>query len=350
MIDVNFTSKPNTINLNNASNSMIILGKGDSEFNNLTIYNPKSIENASELFGEKSDLVIAYKEAVDLNVSPDNIFLCNCYKFTDYLKALEIVDQNNFLFVVPLFDMSTTFISSSDSSKTYLAEIYSLALEECFSLLLLTDKHASLYEDFDHFIKNMKSINYKIKDSFSVKDINGENISFVLNNLKDYTYANIVLASILMNSNLRYYPLTQQNVQFDLGQVVYDIRDEDLYGHEIGFFAEDYLSGVSIENLRNYKKENTPEKMLLTSLIINKINNKLDFGAFTGKMLNSFTVVEIESYTKQVMQSFVGKLIQDFKLEDVKVFQGNSGEVYIDIFITIKTYLTIEKINIKIEV
>ena len=343
MIDISFSPKElGSLNLVNSHNSLLIVGKGDSEFENKKIIYPKTLLEVEEMFGIDSQLTLAYKEA-KLAGAPE-VYLCNCYKFTDYIDVLDLIAQNDFACVAPLFEFSTTFINPLDSKETYLSELYSNNLQDSFTNLFFTDSHASLYEDIDHFLRDMRSKNYKFKDLAFHRLTNGENICFALNNLKEFKFANVALAAIISKSSLRYYP------QEDLGEVVFDITNNDVFDHEFVYFTYDYLAKTTIENMQNYYSEPSPEKMLLVSIIKNRINVALNYESFSGKLINAHTKMELENYTNEVLHKFAGELIENFDLLGIKYERAGAGEININIYISIKPYNSIESINMKVEV
>ena len=343
MIDIGFSSKEiSSLNLVNSHNSLLIVGKGDSEYENTKIVYPKTFSEVEEMFGIDSPLTLAYREA-KLAGAPE-VYLCNCYKFTDYIDALDLIAQNDFACVAPLFDFSLTFTNPLNNKETYLSELYSNSLQESFTNLFFTDKHASLYEDIDHFLKDMKTKNYDFKDIAFNRLENGDNMCFVLNNLKDYKYANVVLAAIISKSSLRYYP------QEDLGEVVFDINNNDIFDHELIYFTYDYLAKTTIENMQNYYDVPAPEKMLLVSIIKNRINVALNYEEFSGKLINAHTKVELENYTNEVLHGFVGELIETYELLGIKYERAGAGEININIYMSIKPYNSIENITMKVGV
>lgn len=343
MIDVSFSSKEfGTLDLVNSHNSLLIVGKGDSEYENTKIVYPKTLLEVEEMFGIDSQLTLAYKEAK--MVGAQEVYLCNCYKFTDYIDALDLIAQNDFACVAPLFDFSLTFINPLDNKEMYLSELYSESLQESFTNLFFTDDHASLFEDIDHFLRTMKNKNYNFKDTAYNRLTNGENMCFVLNNLKDFKFANVVLAAIISKSSLRYYP------QEDLGEVVFDITSNDVFDHEFIYFTYDYLAKTLIENMQNYYKNPSPEKMLLISIIKNRINVALNYEDFSGKLINAHTKVELENYTNEVLHGFVGELIENYELIGIKYERAGAGEISVNIYISIKPYNSIEAIDMEVEV
>lgn len=343
MIDISYSSKElGSLNLVNSHNSLLIVGKGDSEFENTKIVYPKTLTEVEEMFGIDSQLTIAYKEAK--TAGAQEVYLCNCFRFTDYIDVIDLIAQNDFACVAPLFDFSLTFINPLDNKETYLSELYSNNLQESFTNLFFTDDHASLYEDIDHYLRTMKSKNYAFKDTVIDRLENGDNMCFVLNNLKDFKFANVVLAAIISKSSLRYYP------QEDLGEVVFDITNNDIYDHEFIYFSYDYLAKTIIENMQNYYEKPAPEKMLLISIIKNRINVSLNYEDFSGKLINAHTKIELENYTNEVLNSFVGNLIEKYELLGIKYERAGAGEISVNIYISIKPYNSIESISMKVEV
>lgn len=343
MIDISFDSNgSNFLDNINSYNSLLIVGKGDSEYENTKIVYPSTLKEVEEMFGVNSQLTLAYREA-KLAGAPE-VYLCNCYKFTDYIDVLDLIAQNEFACIAPLFDFSLTFVNPLDNKETYLSELYSNSLQESFTHIFFTDKHASLYEDIDHYLKTMRSKNYAFKDRAFDRLEKGDNMSFVLNNLKDYKFANVVLAAIISKSSLRYYP------KENLGEAVFDITSEDIYDHEFVYFTYDHLAKTIIENMQNYYKEPAPEKMLLVSIIKNRINIALNYEDFSGRLVNAHTKLELENYTNEVLNGFVGKIIESYELLKIKYERAGAGEININIYISIKPYNSIEKITMKVGV
>lgn len=340
MVDIEFVkqveyTKP-------SDNSLLIIGKGNTLVNNAKVYYPSNLAEVQELYGIDSELTEAYREAKMIGAS--EVYLCNCYRFTDYINILDLIAQNDFAYIVPLFNFSNIYIDVDTQKEEYLAKLYSNLLGYSFSTIFFTDKHAKYFENIDHFLNTMKSINYKFKEKSMHKLENGSNMCFVFNSLKDYNYANVALASLIASCDLRYYP------QKDIGESLFDFVELDVFDHEFVYFKYDDLAKTTVENLLNYHDKPSPEKMLIISLIKNKINHALDYSEFSGRLINAYTRIELENYTKQILQSFVGKLIEKFYIEDILYYKEPSGEVSITIKIVFKPYHSIEEISMGVEI
>lgn len=339
MITVNRTTVPKQTF--DTSDSMLIIGKGESEFKNRDIVKAESIESVEYMYGATSELSIAYKEA--LKAGTNNIFLCNCYKFTDYIEIAELINKEEFGYITPLFNFSETF-STDDGKIMYLCEFYSNMFSDKITQLIFTDKHASLYEDINHFLNDMNNKTRLFKEEAFLKLEFGDNMCFVMNVLKDYKFANVVLASILMQSDLRYYP--KKNV----GQVVFDINNFDVYGNECVYFAYDEVAKSTIENFLNFRRNNDPEKFVPINLIIQKIKRALDFSSYSGVLFSPYMKISLENKVNAIMSKFVGTLIEKFNLINIGFIQNDDYTITVIISLTIKPYNSMEELDLRMEV
>lgn len=319
---------------------MLIVGKGESEFRNKEILIANSIEEVEYNYGKISEITLAYQEARSLGVR--NVFMCNCYKFTDYIEVIDNIVKEEFTYIVPLYNFSETFTLEKEKVM-YLCEFYSNMLDENITQLIFTEKHASLYEDLDHYIGSMNNIVSSFKKKTMTKLIDGSNMCFVLNSLTKFKFANIALASTLLQSDLKDYP------KMNIGEVVFDINNFDVYGHEITYFAYDRIAKTTIENFLNFNQQNSPEKFVPVNLVKQRILRSLDFTSFTGKLFSPYMRISLENKINSDMQIHVGTLIESYKLYDIKFISNPNKTVVIYILLTIKPYNSIEELNIAME-
>lgn len=339
MLQINNYSKK--VSRSNVSEGILIIGKGESEFKNKEILKINTIEDAEYIYGKTSDLTIAFKEAAKLGVS--DIYTCNCYKYTDYIEIVELINKEEFLYITPIFNFSETFLTDSDEIM-YLCELYSNMFSDRITQLIFTDKHASLYEDLNHFLYDMNNKTYKFKEEAFNSLSFGDNLCFVMNVLKDYKFANVVLASILIKSDLKYYP------KKDIGEVVFDINNADVYGNENIYFAYDEIAKTTIENFLNFRRKNDPEKFVPINIIIQKIKRALDFSSYAGVLFNPYMRISLENKVNSIMNSFVGNTIESYKTISIDFVSNIDKTINIYIDLSIKPYNSIEDINMSLEV
>jgi hypothetical protein len=342
LVELNSTKKHlNKEKAINKTNSILIIGKGATEYKNKEVLIAENLSMVEYCYGEESELTLAYKEAKEIGA--ENIFLCNCYLFTDYISVLNNISSDEFLFITPLFNFSDTYITKNNN-KVYLCELYSNIIGNKLTQLIFTDTHASLYEDIEHYLDDMndKFETFKLYANYTFEF--GDNFCFILNNLKNYKFANVALASVLSLCDLKYYP------QKNLGDVVFDITENDVYGQEIVYFAYNLLTNTTIENMFNFRNELGPEKFIPIHFIIQLIKRQIDFSEFSGKLLTPYLRIQLENSINDNMEKFVGKLIEYYRILKIDYVISEDHAVIINIYLSIKPYNSIEEITISMEV
>ena len=339
MINVSTAVATNYNNID-LENSILILGAADTNYKENIITKFNSLLEVEDCEGDNSDLTLAYKEAISLKA--ENVYLCNCFKVTDYITIINTLIDIDFEYIVPLFSFSDSF-TTSDNNHMYLSEFYSNMLSDNISQLIITEKHASLYENIDSYIKTMNLIANNFKSHCFNKLYNGENLSFVLNNLQNYKFANVVLASILSLTNLKYYPMV------NVGDVVFDLNENDFYGNEIAFFSYNNLTNTTIENFKNFEDKSAPEKYVLIQLIKQKVLRSLNLDEYKGKLFTPYLQIALSNSINSIMQKHVGNIIESYQLGDIDYIKEKDNTVTIYLNINIKPYNSIEEINIRLE-
>ena len=342
MVEIDTFKDSNRKNIDK-SNSILLIGKAESEYKNLEIIYCNSIERVEYIYGKDSDIYNAFNELIAMGIN--EAYICNCYLFTDYIKVLNNINEE-YGFICPLFNFSE-FYKTDSSTKVYLAELYSNIIANGLTEIIFTDKHASYYETIEQYIKEMNQINMNFK-SLSFNNLTyGENLCFVLNNLQKYKFANVVLAAILVQADLKYYP------NANIGDVVFDLNNNDFYGQEIIYFAYNYLTGTTIENLLNFRLVNDPEKFIPIHLIVLKIKRALMFDEFIGKLFTKYTQIQIENKLVEIMDSFVDNLIRSYNIKNIqyqKVHNGSNITIRVIILLSILPFNSIEDIELSLEV
>ena len=343
MIDFNISNRFDNQKDVDSNTSILIIGKGNSEFKENEVIKCTTIDEVEYLYGQESQLTEAFKESYKIGAR--DIYLCNCYRYTDYISILTSITNQEFAYITPLFDFSETFISE-EGKNIYLAELYSNILSDRLSQIILTDKHASLYENLQHFLDSMNSINYDFKKSTFEKLEYGSNLCFVLNILKDYKFANVALASILVQNDFKEYP------QKDIGDVVFDLNNLDVFRQELIYFAYNDLSKTTIENFLNYDPVNEPEKFVPNNIIKQRILRALDFSEMAGSIYNPYKKIIIENKANEIMNQFVGNIIETFKVQQIQAvtIPEEPNTIKIIIYITFKPYNSIEELDVILEV
>ena len=320
-------------------NSILILGPADTNYKNLEIEYYEDISIVESIYGKNSDLTIAFKEAKEIGAP--KVFLCNCYYFNDYVQFLDEITVE-FDYICPLFFFSD-FCKTNFKKKVYLAQLYSNIISNN-SHIFLTEKHASLFSDIEHFEKNMKEIYNSFNNTILPASINGENLNFVLNNLQKYKFANVILASIIVQNSLKEYPTK------DVGEVVFDINNSDFFGKDIIYFSYNDISKTTVENFYNLRCVNDYEKYMPIHLVLTKIRKSLNLDEYRGSYLTSYTRIQIEKRIVEILNSFIGNTIEYYTLDNIAYEATKSHEIIITVYLTVKPFNSIEDFSFSLEV
>lgn len=305
------------INYNKHKN-MLIIGKAATTENLRQISYEYSYSEVLRKYGN-SDISKAFKLAKEYGC-PD-VFVMNLRNNYDYLEATNILSDYDFAYIVPVsVYMSDTLNDPYHNDEEYSIIAYLLSKisknsSYCDSVIVATDKHASLYEYIDDFIAAMdKSQELIINGSTNRNKL--ENVITVANNLEDTTYANVVLAASLCFNPLYAYPMA------NFGKAIFDIDKWDV-SKSWAYFKNHVKTSTSIENLLNLKN-NGACKIVYVSRILKAIKRELDFGEFIGRHYTEYIRVKIQDKLAAYLESIVGTLIYDFQIQEVYAVKNNS--------------------------
>ena len=325
----------------NVHKNMLIIGSGKSNYMLKQVAYFDTSEAVLENYGD-SKLTDAFKIAKGFGV--ENIFLMNIKNLHDYFDITSTLRQNDFAYIVPVDLMMSDGYSDLYRNNRYVT-YFQYFLDEIStfndSTIVVTDKHASLYEDLDAFIDEMISLATSFNSGVA-KDTQGQNFIFVANNLVNYSMANVVLASALCVCDLDIYPT------LNFGPAVFNIDTFDVPG-DLVFFKNNVIAESTIENLLNFGKVG-PEKIVTIDRIIKYIKREIDFSEFKGKNFTGYQKLRIEQKLTKFLQSLKGYILDDFYIESVTAYKDEPGTVTVLNRFDIWPINSIEKCSIGIGV
>lgn len=318
--------------------SILIMGRGETDYGIREINSFSAKITPSNLYGE-CKLVEAYEYAIDQNIS--NVFLCNIKDKEDFFVVSGYLSDYNFSYVVVLdFLMSDTYLLEDSDLKYYYANyILNRLSEESNTLILFTDKHASLYEDIDHYLDDMKSCLRRVKSTMSTT-VEGNNIAFVLNNLENHEYSNLALAISLSRTVIGRYP------RYDFGRSIFDLDELDIDEDEMIYFKNHSNSYTTVENLVNLKRTIDSRKVITIDKIYNYIKNNLDLSMFDGQHAKGYQKTKIEKVASDFFESLIGSMIQKYRIIDVRVFETGVFHKSLELEAEIWPINSIEKFSV----
>lgn len=323
--------------------NMVIAAKADTRY---AVGSPVYMEDegeAEELYGKDSLLVKAFKIARSLGV--EDIFLMNTQKHQDLLNAQDLFDQNDFAYVVPVgIKFSDTFVDITNGSErtNFYAYLMNRTNIRSRTVYVVTDKHASAYEDIDSFIEDM---NYAEKTFLwnCYLETNRTNLLFCANNLERTEYANLYLAAALCTTDASEYPTV------DFGPAIFNIDEWDMTC-SWAYFKNHELEPTTVENLLNMADERTPNKIVTVNRILNIIARELDFSEFLGQNYTPYKDILIRGKLERYLGKLMGYLLYSYKIDSIQAYKNATSTVTVICRYTICPINTTESISLEKEV
>lgn len=313
--------------------TILIIGSSKESNKRCVVEQYDRIEDVINDYGKDSDFVEAFKVIERYDVQ--EVYLVNMKTITDFKDILRQIENSEFTYICPISIMlRDSYQDSFDllESQSYINKL-SLSCYRNGSTIIITDNHASLYEDMDAFNADYAE---QIKKFATIKNKERilENVVIVANNLKETKYGNIAVASSLVNSEPNEYPFIME----DEAIFLFDFAD---MLPNLVYFKNNTRTGVTVENLVNLSSD-IPNKYILVNRIISLIIRELHFEEYIGKQFRSYFLTKIKEKARKVFDSFIGYLIYGYDIDDVEYVNDKSGAVNIVIRYTLYPLFTIE--------
>lgn len=291
--------------------SILLLGKGATSSYMKQIVFGTNYQNVYETFGD-SDLTTAYKHLSDLGCT--SIFLMNLRYNSDYLTIAETLKQHDFAYIVPVSILiSDKFDDPATERKlSYIEYLLEYIGDTNESVFVVTDKHASAYEDIDAYLGAMNTLSDDIEYNIRIP-AHGENLVFVANNLYNYEMANVPLVASFCTNDASVYPSS------DFGPAVFEIDEYEQVGN-YAYFRNHEVRPTTVENLLNYKLSG-PDKLVFVQRILKIIKRELDFYEFVGKQYTEYQRLAIQNKLQVYLSAMTGKYLCNFNIRSVTPYK-----------------------------
>lgn len=329
----------------NKNKTLLIIGKAKKNWAPKEIVLAYDEEEVKKNY-KGGDLVDAYLRAKEMGVT--DIFLMNIQKDSDYFDILDTLKDNDFAYIVfSSLYLSDTFHDVVDSHKrihSFYAYFLGYISKSNNTTFVVTDKHASLYEDIDTYLDDMREIKNTFLSRCSGRaQLN--NIIFVMNNLKGNKYANIDLAASLVISDLNEYP------SYGFNDVVFHIDPWDNL-EDIAYFRDNVTRETTIENLINLSQGTTPEKVVFIDRIIKALKREMDFSEFKGRFYSEYQKLLLNQKLETYLSSLLGYTLRDYNIDSIEAFKN--GPAAIQLVARLSLYpincLEVCSLNLEIEI
>ena len=211
----------------------------------------------------------------------------------------------------------------------------------------MTERHASLYKDFDQYVSAMTKIETEFEEEFEYEkstflEQNGNNLNFVYNNLNNIPYSNVVLGALYVIRDYAKYlsPLSGVSVVFDLDY-------NDVQSLRAMYFKTNYYAGnTTLENPMNFRKSNDIYANALIDDVIKRAIKSIDLEKYKGRLYNQYIAIQIESEVIKALNSMKGKLFKEYTINRVGFKKTDATSGYIIIDYSFVPYGTLESINV----
>lgn len=291
--------------------SVLLIGVARTNKYLLQVVKPESLDEAYETFGS-CPLTEAYS-IVRKGHEDKDIFIMNLESLHGYLDAANILREYEFSYIVPVDVFMSDFFydPTANGRRTYYVQYLLQQLQSNLgTAVLVTDEHASLYEDIDEFLDDMneKLIAFKAN---ALSTERRENLLFIANNVSGVTYGNAVAMHMILNSDVGEYPY-----EVEPQKAIFDIDHTDKVNDMVYF--KNHADGVmTIENLLNMYAGESPIKIFQNYRICIYIGKEMDFDEEIGSVFASYKKQKILMDASALLNSFQGTLLEDYYIDDV---------------------------------
>lgn len=346
-IQVNSASiSTDILKINNAK-KLLIAGPAISNYKAREIVLPASDKEALNLFG-KSDLYDAYVLLKSLGV--ENIYISNCYSESDYIRLSDKIIHYDFDYFIPIgIYFGDTFYNPIIDRQQYYAEYFLEQFKsvDCLTTIIMTERHASLYKDFDHYVISMANIETKFTSSFNHEesaflDEIGNNLIFIYNNLKEIPFANVVLGALFVNRDYAKYLSSLKTTP-----VIYDIDYNDMANLRAMYFKYNYFTGeTTVENPMNFRSTLDIYANALIDDVIKRVIKTINLDEYKGQLYNQYVAIQIESQVNKALNSMKGKLFKEYTINRIGFKKTESTAGYIIADYSFIPFGTFESANV----
>lgn len=330
--------------IDTSKKNILIIGSANN--NNLakTIINPLDIKNAKNIYGDNNPLFEAYKVAYEIT-NDSNIYTVNCPMSTDFIEIIDTIINYNFNYIVPIdIYLEDTFINPINDKTTYFCNYYieRLGIIENLATLIMTDRPSYLYNSIDEYLLATRKSFRKYRDaSMHILENYGSNMIFVLNNLYESSYSNVLLAAILSINTFTKYP---NSVPY---KTHFDIDGFDINNVNLAYFKYcENTNSCTIENLKNLRVEDDIYKWVLIDEAIKYVIRQLNLDEYRGRLYSPYVELQINTKIKKIMEDMKGVVFKQYKIESIQFVKTAPAVGYISIKVSFVPFGTLEKINI----
>ena len=336
--------KDNRQVLDTSKKNILLIGSANNNNQAKIILNPLNTAGAKQLYGENNPLTNAYEMAYNIT-NTSNVYTVNCPMSTDFIEIIDTIINYDFDYIVPIdIFLEDTFINPINDKTTYFCNYYieRLGLIENLATLIMTDRASYYYNSIDDYLLATKKIFKKYRESSThILEKYGSNMIFVLNNLTESYYSNVLLAAILSINSFTKYP---NSVPY---KTHFDIDNFDIKNVNLAYFKYcENTNSCTIENLKNLRLEDDIYKWVLIDEAIKYVIKNLNLDEYRGRLYSPYIEMQINTRVKKIMEDMKGIVFKQYQVEKVQFIKTAPAVGYISIEVSFVPFGTLEKINL----
>lgn len=320
-------------------NSILLVGLGTNKFKLNEIVETTDLDYIKNNFGADSCFFKASVLAEKFGQNHD-LYILNLDTWEDIKYQEEILLDLNFDYIVPLdLYIDDSYYDRYYQKKLTYSQLILLLLHKTVTTMVLTGPHAKDYENLDVFINSETERLNNVEYRFDNLRKNG--MIYVANILANYTYANVILATMLANTDYGEYPSSSI-----LESPVFDIDYSDVSNRMV-YFKSNYLTGTTVENLVNFDKNYITRLVPVYKIIKYFYFHRADLDKFIGLAYTEYRKLKIQEELFKFLDSLVGWIIYKYELISITVVSNEYGSVDILLKYNIWPKFTTEKYTIE---
>ena len=320
-------------------NSILLVGLGTNKFKLNEIVETTDLDYIKNNFGANSCFFKASVLAEKFGQNHD-LYILNLDTWEDIKYQEEILLDLNFDYIVPLdLYIDDSYYDRYYQKKLTYSQLILLLLHKTVTTMVLTGPHAKDYENLDAFLNSETERLNNVEYRFDNLRKNG--MIYVANILANYTYANVILATMLANTDYGEYPSSSI-----LESPVFDIDYSDVSNRMV-YFKSNYLTGTTVENLVNFDKNYITRLVPVYKIIKYFYFHRADLDKFIGLAYTEYRKLKIQEELFKFLDSLVGWIIYKYELISITVVSNEYGSVDILLKYNIWPKFTTEKYTIE---
>lgn len=292
------------------------------------------IQELIDIYGENSIFAEPFRLLKD-RFGAENISVLNLDSWDDLKEEEELFSQHHYSYILPIGLRLSDSYDDIFKNKRYLYSqllVWMTGREP--STVIMTGQHASLFNTLtEYLIQEQKEIETATDYLYNLQ---GNNLIYVSNGLRNQEHANIILAGLLLG-DIGTYPLPE-DLETAYWETDYSDIDMDLV-----WFRNHEIRPVTVENLKNFATDPFLKNVLIDRIIKYLKTHWPDQHEYIGTAFSDYKLIQIAEQAETYLKSLVGWILYDYKILSVFTEQHPDSTIGIHIRYEIWPRFTIEK-------